>query len=103
MGGPHNIPSFGTVSRNGLGSSASLGKEKICRAFHRNHSTIEYTGIAHGGFRISIGHELFNCAAGLATFQRLGSATWHQASDVDPLSMVQAVARGRRFSVWRGW
>ena len=68
MDGPHSNPSLATVSLL-TWSIALLGKEKICRAFNTNHSTIEYVGVDHGGFYIAMTKQLLDRTDSVASLQ----------------------------------
>jgi hypothetical protein len=46
-----------------------LGKEKICRAFNTNHSTIEFVGVDHGGFYIAMAKQLLDRTDSVTSLQ----------------------------------
>jgi hypothetical protein len=45
------------------------GKEKTCRAFNTNHSTIEYVGVDHSGFYIAMAKQLLDRTDIMASLQ----------------------------------
>jgi hypothetical protein len=45
------------------------GKEKICRAFDTNHSTLEFVGVDHGGFYIAMTKQLLDRTDIVASLQ----------------------------------
>ena len=59
MDGSHNIPNLATVSQL-IWTIALAKKEKICRAFNTNHSTILYVNVDHGSFYIAITKQLLD-------------------------------------------
>jgi hypothetical protein len=63
------------VSRADLAFNAYLEKEKFCRSFHTNYSTIEHLDIDHSGIHVAVVYQLLNQADVLAPFQQVGGAT----------------------------